>query len=133
MKMTELDHRARRACAPAPTTWAHHAACAWTAAWLTARGRTMLGPRELLTSAEWLAEVQWIERHGVRRRGHRPDLVGGVGAGGPLLPIEVELAVKSAQRLRAILGSARGVDHRRQGPGGDLRLRDRRRRRSASP
>jgi len=57
-----------------------------------------------LTSTEWLAEVQWIERHGVRRRGHRPDLIGGVSAGGPLLPIEVELAAKSTQRLRAILG-----------------------------
>lgn len=90
--------------APAPTTWAHHAACAWTAAWLTARGRTMLGPRELLATGEWLAEVQWIERRGVRRRGHRPDLIGGMVAGGPLLPIEVELAVKSTQRLRAILG-----------------------------
>src|ERR1039458_2016402 len=28
--------------APAPTTWAHYEACAWTAAWLTARGRTMI-------------------------------------------------------------------------------------------
>jgi hypothetical protein len=27
------------ASAPAPTTWAHHEACAWTAAWLTVRGR----------------------------------------------------------------------------------------------
>jgi hypothetical protein len=103
VQMTELT-TAHVALPPAPTTWAHHAACAWTAAWLTARSRTMVGSRELLTSTEWLAEVQWIERHGVRRRGHRPDLVGGVGEGGPLLPIEVELAVKSAQRLRAILG-----------------------------
>lgn len=92
------------AAAPAPTTWAHCEACAWTAAWLTARGRTMAGPRELLDGSEWLAEVQWIERHGVRRRGHRPDLIGGMSVGGPLLPIEVELAAKSRQRLRAILG-----------------------------
>jgi hypothetical protein len=92
------------AAAPAPATWAHCEACAWVAAWLTARGRTMVGPRELLDGSEWLAEVQWIERHGVRRRGHRPDLIGGVSAGGPLLPIEVELAAKSTQRLRAILG-----------------------------
>jgi hypothetical protein len=92
------------AAAPAPTTWAHCDACAWTAAWLTARGRTMVGPRELLDGNEWLADVQWIERHGVRQRGHRPDLIGGVSAGGPLLPIEVELAAKSTQRLRAILG-----------------------------
>lgn len=103
VKMTELDV-AHVASPPAPTTWSHHAACAWTAAWLTARGRTMVGPRELLTSAEWLAEVRWVERNGVRRRGHRPDLIGGVSAGGPLLPIEIELAAKSTQRLRAILG-----------------------------
>lgn len=102
-KMTELN-TAHVASPPAPITWSHHAACAWTAAWLTARSRTMVGPRELLTSTEWLAEVQWIERHGVRRRRHRPDLIGGVSAGGPLLPIEVELAAKSTQRLRAILG-----------------------------
>ena len=56
------------------------------------------------TASEWLADVQWIERDGVRRRGHRPDLIGGISAGGPLLPIEVELAAKSTQRLRAILG-----------------------------
>jgi hypothetical protein len=92
------------AAAPAPTTWAHCEACAWVAAWLTARGRTMVGPRELLDGSEWLADVQWIERHGVRQRGHRPDLIGGVSVGGPLLPIEVELAAKSTQRLRAILG-----------------------------
>jgi hypothetical protein len=92
------------ASAPAPTTWAHCEACAWTAAWLTARRRTMIGPRELLAGREWLAEVQWVERHGVRRRGHRPDLIGGLASGGPLLPIEVELAAKSTQRLRAILG-----------------------------
>jgi len=64
----------------------------------------MVGPRKLLASGEWLAEVQWVERHGVRRRGHRPDLIGGVATNGPLLPIEVELAFKSTQRLRAILG-----------------------------
>ena len=103
LDMVKLE-AAHLASPPAPTTWAHHAACAWTAAWLTARGRTMVGPRELLATSEWLAEVQWTERHGVRRRGHRPDLIGGTGRGGPLLPIEVELAVKSTQRLRAILG-----------------------------
>jgi hypothetical protein len=88
--------------APAPTSWAHHRACAWTAAWLTARGRQMLGPRELLLDDAWKGELQWVERDGVRRRGHRPDLAGGV-PGGALLPIEVELASKSTVRLRAIL------------------------------
>jgi len=103
VEMTKLK-TAHVASPPAPTTWAHHAACAWTAAWLTARRRTVVGPRELLAGSEWLAEVQWIERHGVRRRGHRPDLIGGVRAAGPRLAIEVELAAKSTQRLRAILG-----------------------------
>jgi hypothetical protein len=88
---------------PAPSTWAHCEACAWTGAWLTARGRQMMGPRELLACDDWHAEVQWIERGGVRHRGHRPDLVAGVAGRGPLLPIEVELTTKSTQRLRAIL------------------------------
>ncbi len=29
---------------PAPTSWAHDVACAWTAAWMTVRGRAFLGP-----------------------------------------------------------------------------------------
>ena len=74
-------HRGTLATAPAPTTWAHCEACAWTAAWLTVRGRTMVGPRELLASDEWLAEVQWIERHGVAASWASPDLIGGAGAG----------------------------------------------------
>ena len=43
--------------APAPTWWSHLAACAWVAAWLTARGRHMLGPRELLGHDGWGAEL----------------------------------------------------------------------------
>lgn len=35
---------------PPPTWWSHHIACAWTAAWLTGRGREFLGPRELISS-----------------------------------------------------------------------------------
>jgi hypothetical protein len=89
--------------APAPTTWAHCEACAWTAAWLTARGRTMIGPRELLLDDSWRGELEWLERDGLRRRGHRPDLAAGTVAGGGLVPIEVELASKSTVRLRAIL------------------------------
>lgn len=92
------------ASAPAPTTWAHSEACAWVAAWLTARGRQMAGPRQLLADEFWRGELEWMERSGLRRRGHRPDLAGGLPAGGPLLPIEVELASKSLPRLRAILG-----------------------------
>jgi hypothetical protein len=88
---------------PAPTTWAHCDACAWVAAWLTARGRQMTGPRQLLADASWRGELEWMERGGLRRRGHRPDLLGGIASGGSLLPIEVELASKSLPRLRAIL------------------------------
>lgn len=89
---------------PAPTTWAHCAACAWTAAWLTARGRQIVGTRELLLDDSWRAELEWVERGGMRRRGHRPDLAAGIAAGGSLMPIEVELATKSMVRLKAILG-----------------------------
>ena len=38
---------------PAPTWWRHLEACAWVAAWLTAREREMLGPRELLVRQAW--------------------------------------------------------------------------------
>jgi hypothetical protein len=88
---------------PAPTTWAHWQACAWTAAWLTARGRHVVGGRELLVAEGWEGEVEWLERGGWRRRGHRPDLAASLSADGPLLPIEVELAGKSTVRLRTIL------------------------------
>jgi hypothetical protein len=89
---------------PAPTTWAHCEACAWTGAWLTARGRHMVGPRELLVDVRWRGELHWTERGATRRCGHRPDLAGGVVRGRGLIAIEVELAVKSTARLRAILG-----------------------------
>lgn len=88
---------------PAPTTWAHWQACAWTAAWLTARGRHVVGGRELLVDEGWEGELEWLERGGWRRRGHRPDLAASLSADGPLLPIEVELAGKSTARLRTIL------------------------------
>jgi hypothetical protein len=89
---------------PAPTTWAHWQACAWTAAWLTVRGRHVIGGRELLVDERWEGELEWLERSGWRRRGHRPDLAAALSADGPLLPIEVELAGKSTVRLRTILG-----------------------------
>jgi hypothetical protein len=62
----------------------------------------MLGSRELLIDDFWRGELEWQERDGLRRRVHRPDLVGGL-AGGPMLPIEVELASKSKARLRSVL------------------------------
>ena len=87
---------------PAPTTWAHCRAVAWTAAWLTARGRELLGPRELLVDDFWQAELSWRDRAGDHRRTHRPDLAGGRDEAA-LLPIEVELTSKTKARLRSVL------------------------------
>jgi hypothetical protein len=87
---------------PAPVTWPHCEACAWTAAWLTARGRGMVGPREMLVRTDWRGELRWHERGELRRRGHRPDLAGRL-PDGQLLPIEVELSAKSSARLKAVL------------------------------
>jgi hypothetical protein len=98
-----LDAVAPR-CAPAPSTWAHWSACAWTAAWLTSRGREVVGSRELQLDDAWREEVEWLERDGLRRRGHHPDLAGALVPNGRWLPIEVELAHKSTNRLRSILG-----------------------------
>lgn len=89
--------------APAPSTWAHWSACAWTAAWLASRGREVLGQRELQCDPRWHEELEWIERDGLRRRGHHPDLAAALAPRGRWLPIEVELAVKSTNRLRSIL------------------------------
>jgi hypothetical protein len=88
---------------PAPTTWAHWCGCAWTAAWLTSRGRHVIGSRELQLDDAWHDELEWRERDGVRRRGHHPDLAGALSADGRWLPIEVELASKSTNRLLSIL------------------------------
>lgn len=85
---------------PAPTWWTHLAACAWAAAWLTARGRQMLGPRELLEHDRWRGELLGLP--GPRELFHRPDLVGVVPGRRPAA-IEVELRRKSKARLRAIL------------------------------
>ncbi len=85
---------------PAPTWWAHLAGCAWVAAWLTARGREILGPRELLVDDSWRGELNGVSTP--RRAVHRPDLVGVVPSRRPAA-IEVELARKSKARLRAIL------------------------------
>ncbi len=88
--------------APMVVSWRHCDASAWTAAWLTARGRGMVGPREMLLRREWRGELYWHERGESRRRGHRPDLAGRL-PDGRLLPIEVELTGKSAARLNAVL------------------------------
>lgn len=85
---------------PAPTWWSHLAGCAWVAAWLTARGREMLGPRELLVHDAWRGELRGLP--GQRDIVHRPDLVGVVPGRRPAA-IEVELKRKSKVRLRAIM------------------------------
>jgi hypothetical protein len=89
---------------PAPTIWAHWEACGWTAAWLTARGRHVVGSRALLLDDGWKGQLEWLERDGLRRRAHRPDLVTGHRADGRLMPVEVGLSSNSLNRLRSILG-----------------------------
>ncbi len=86
---------------PSPTWWAHDSACAWTAAWMTVRGRKYLGPRELLVDTEWSGRLDLLHRISGRPLGHRPDFVGLVN--GNRIAIEVELAAKSKPRLDAIL------------------------------
>jgi hypothetical protein len=80
---------------PAPTWWAHDIACAWTAAWLTVRGREYLGPQELISSTEWAHPLHWQDRSGVKRSGHRPDRVGFLPSG-KRVAVEVELVAKDA-------------------------------------
>jgi hypothetical protein len=93
----------RAAGVPAPTWWAHHCGCAWMAAWLGLRGHRFLGDRELLEDRAWSGEISWHDRKGYHDAHHRPDLVG-THKEGWHTPIEVELAQKSIERLRAILG-----------------------------
>ena len=90
------------AVAPAATWWGHLSACAWVAAWLTARGRAIQGSREVLADPSWTGTLRWRDRKGFHRVGHRPDLAWLID--GQRVAIEVELAQKSIARLRAILG-----------------------------
>ena len=62
------------AATPAPTWWDHDCACAWTAAWLSVRGREWRGPREVLADPQLKGELEWLTGTGWRRSGHRPDL-----------------------------------------------------------
>jgi hypothetical protein len=87
---------------PAPTWWAHLHACAWVAAWLTVRGRVMQGCREVDEDPSWRGNVRWHDGKGAHRSGHRPDLA--VILDGVRFGIEVELARKSVERLKAIVG-----------------------------
>lgn len=87
--------------APAPTWWDHHDASAWVAAWLSVRGREMIGPRELIASEAWRAEL--APAPGAKRVIHTPDLIGTIPGHLPAV-VEVELTRKSRARLQAILG-----------------------------
>src|SRR5581483_9238979 len=78
-----------------------HSASAWAAAWLTARGRDMQGPREVEVQESWNGEITWSDGKGTHHAGHRPDLAW--VADGARVAIEVELARKSRARLEAIL------------------------------
>lgn len=91
----------RAAGQPAPTWWAHHCGVAWAAAWLTVRGHDFLGARQVLEDDRYAGEISWRDRRGYNTSSHRPDLVARPSRAG--VAIEVELAKKSAERLRAIL------------------------------
>jgi hypothetical protein len=91
---------------PAPVSFAHHEACAETAAYLTRRRREMIAPRELLLDDRWTGQLQWREHGELRKRGHRPDLIATI-AEQRVLAIEVELTIKSPARLDAVLGMYR--------------------------
>jgi hypothetical protein len=47
---------------PAPTWWAHDVACAWTAVWMTVRGRTFVGPRELFVDPDSSGRLELVDR-----------------------------------------------------------------------
>jgi len=91
----------RAAGPPAPTWWAHHCGVAWAAAWLMLRGHAFSGARELLEEGKWSGEITWRDRRGYREATHRPDLV--AHRNGGHVALEIELARKSIERLRAIL------------------------------
>ena len=87
--------------APDPASWAHDSGCAWTAAWLGARGaHEWRGPREVLIDPNLNRTVVWSTRSSLRRSGHRPDLT--LHALPGLLAVEVELQRKSASRMAGI-------------------------------
>jgi hypothetical protein len=87
---------------PVPTWWAHLHACGWVAAWLTVRGRVMQGCREVDEDPSWGGDVRWHDGKGAHRSRHRPDLA--VIMDGVRFGVEVELARKSVERLKAIVG-----------------------------
>lgn len=99
VRLTSLE--AARARPPAVIWWAHTQACAWTAAWLTARDRDMQGVQEVAADDAWSGAIRWKDRRGSHQESHRPDLAWLTT--GRRVAIEVELARKSTNRLNAIL------------------------------
>jgi len=91
-----------RARPPSPTWWAHHVACAWTAAWLTVRRRAMQGSAEIAVDESWRGELSWRDGRGAHQVGHHPDLAW-LPDGGGRVAVEVELSRKATPRLEAVL------------------------------
>jgi hypothetical protein len=87
---------------PAPTTWEHHLAVGWCAAYFTVAGRGLLGARELAVDERWSGQLSWSEQAGWRTGSHRPDLITH-DPEGRVQAVEVELTVKSRERTRAVL------------------------------
>lgn len=73
-----------------PDRWAQHCACAWTAAWLTVRGRDWRGPREVLADPQLEGQVRWMSRNGPRHHGHRPDLAVVIPSGVVAIEVDVD-------------------------------------------
>ena len=87
-----------------PALWPAYIGTAWTAAWLRARGRSFLGPRELRDNDRWVMNLRWRDRRGERHLAvHRPTFVGDVNDSHALL--EVQLTRQSRPRLQAALGA----------------------------
>jgi len=62
----------------------------------------MQGCREVDEDPSWRGNVRWHDGKGAHRSGHRPDLA--VILDGVRFGVEVELARKSVERLKAIVG-----------------------------
>ncbi len=86
---------------PSPHAWPHHDASAWTAAWLTARGRELVGPRSMLTGGNGAVSFSGVSAGSFAVAGIDRTSPDGFRTGG-FLPIEVELSLKSSARLKAV-------------------------------
>lgn len=99
---------------PAPTWWAHHCACAWTAAWFTAARADWWGPREVLADPKLCFKL-YREEYVSGRQGngrsarHRPNLAIMSEVG--LTVVEVDLQATSTKRRIAVLKRYRDPMH----------------------